>query len=90
MDCLIAITHEVIVPMPLLYAILVTLSSSSFIKPDLMEGRGLVNKIASFVKFLFCIKFPIKLKEILADRLNNRFITSKTTWNWGKMKLVDK
>jgi hypothetical protein len=76
LDCLIVIMHEVIVPMPLLYAILVTLSSSSFMEPDLMEGTGLVNDIASFVKFLFCIMFLIKLKQILADRLDDRFINT--------------
>jgi hypothetical protein len=73
---MIAVTHEVIVPTMLLYAILGTLSLSSFIKPDLMEGRGLVNYITSFVEFFFCIKFPIKLKQILADRLNDRFINT--------------
>jgi hypothetical protein len=68
--------HKVVVPTPLLYAILITLLLSSFIKPDLVEGRGLVNKIASFIKILFRMKFPIKLKQILADRLGNRFFNT--------------
>jgi hypothetical protein len=60
------------------YVILVTLLLSSFIKPDLMEGRGLVNNITSFVKIFFCIEFLIKLKQILADRLNDRFINTNS------------
>ncbi len=83
MDRTIVIMHEVVVLMPLLYAILVTLLSSSIIKPDLMEGRGLVSNIASFVKFLFCIKVPIKLKQILADRLENRFINIENNMELG-------
>jgi hypothetical protein len=65
-----------------------------------MEGRGLVNNIDSVVKFLFCIKFPIKLKQVLAGSSMTGSSTpvlftvlnksSKTTWNWGEMKLVDK
>ncbi len=100
MDCLIAIMHEVVVPTLLLYAILITLLLSSFIKPDLTEGRGLVNKIASFVKLHFCIKFPIKLNKSWQIDLTTDLSTpvliavlnksSKTTWNWGEMKLVDK
>jgi hypothetical protein len=78
--------------MALANAIFVTLSMSSFFKPDFMEGRWLVNNITGFIEFFFfCKEFPTQLKSSLQIDSTTKssmpvLITvsnksSKTRWN---------
>jgi hypothetical protein len=54
-DRSIAVTHEVLISTALTYPIFITLSTAGFIEPDFIEGRGPVNYITSFIKFIFCV-----------------------------------
>jgi magnesium-transporting ATPase (P-type) len=56
----IAFMHKIVITTTLADLILITLSTSSFIKPDFMEGRWLVNNITGFIEFFFYKEFSIE------------------------------